>query len=115
MNIQNEAASIAADALKRADNDIETARECLYEICENHEISMYADKAIEFCSRFDTDAGEAYLKDFGGIARADDSFSDVACRIAFATLYVRSQEMLEDFNAEIEKNMEENLYEDEDA
>jgi len=52
--------------------------------------------------RSNTDAGEEWLEDCGGIAQPGDSFGQIACRIAFATLLCAAEEALSEIVEESE-------------
>ena len=82
---------------------LEFAEEHLHQSIDGHEVVIYYHKAIEFCATQDTSDGEDWLEDCGGIVQAGDTFGSIACRIAFATLLVASQEALQ----EIADNYEE--------
>jgi hypothetical protein len=101
MNLYKEAKALAAEALDQAEGDFDTAREYLHQSCDMHEVAIYYHKAIEFCAEQNTSAGEEWLEDCGGIAQAGDSFGQIACRIAFATLLCAAEEAL----YELEKEM----------
>lgn len=94
MNLYTEARQIALECLTNANGDEDTARDCIHEACDMHEVAIYYHKAIEFCASHNTQDGEEWLEDCGGIAQPGDSFGQIACRIAFATLYVAAQESL---------------------
>ena len=104
-NINKEAQYLAQDAWDSAleyglTDDIqelqEYAQERLHESCDGHEIAIYTHKAIQFCADVDTSDGEEWLDDCGGIAQDCDTFGQIACRIAFATLLVASESALQD-------------------
>ena len=105
MNLYTEARAIAQECLTKAESegDADTAREYIHQDCEFHEVAIYYHKAISFCAEQDTSAGEEWLEDCGGIAQPGDSFGQIACRIAFATLYVAAQEALEELLEEQEE------------
>jgi len=46
--------------------------------------------------------GEEWLEDCRGISQEGDSFGTIACRIAFATLYVAAQDALCELQDELE-------------
>lgn len=96
MHLYTEAKAIALEAWQESEFDLDTAMEFIHESCDGHEISIYYHKAIQFCVDQDTSDGEDWLEDCGGIAQDGDTFGSIACRIAFATLLVRSQEMLQE-------------------
>ena len=106
MNLYTEARAIAQECLTKAESegDADTAREYIHQDCEFHEVAIYYHKAISFCAEQDTSAGEEWLEDCGGIAQPGDTFGQIACRIAFATLYVAAQEALEELLEEQEEN-----------
>jgi len=60
-------------------------------------------RQLIFGANNNTDSGESYLEDCGGIAQAGDCFGQIACRIAFATLLCTC----EDYLAEIAEDHEE--------
>ena len=94
MNLYKEAEYIAQEAWEESEGDLDTAMDYVFQTCDGHECSIYYAKAIQFCVDWDTSDGEEYLEDCGGIAQKGDSFGQIACRIAFATLLVKSQEAL---------------------
>lgn len=98
----NEAQEIAAEALRESDNDFDAAREFIHQTCDGHEVAIYYGKAIQFCADHDTSDGEQWLEDCGGIAQLGDTFGQIACRIAFATLLVLAEEALAELEAEAE-------------
>lgn len=100
MNLYTEAKALATEALEQANGDYDTARDYLHEMCDGHEVAIYYHKAIQFCAEQNTDDGEQWLEDCGGIAQPGDSFGQIACRIAFATLLCAAEQAL----SEIETN-----------
>ena len=101
MHIYTEAKSIVTDALEQADGDFDAARDHLHESCDGHEVAIYYGKAIKFCAEQDTSAGEDWLEDIGGIAQPGDTFGQIACRIAFATLLCECESVLADMESEL--------------
>lgn len=99
-NLKDMAKQIAQEAWQESDGDIEYARIYATESCEGNEVSIYYGRAICFCSDVNTDAGESFLEDFGGIAQIGDSFGTIACRIAYATLYVAVMAELDEIEKE---------------
>jgi hypothetical protein len=104
MNLHKESELIAKEAWIESEFDEDTAREYIHESCDGHEIAIYYHKAIQFCSEQNTDEGEQWLEDCGGIAQPGDSFGTIACRIAFATLLCACEESLSDIIAEHEES-----------
>jgi len=104
MNLQKEARAIASEAWQESDHDKDDVRDYIFQSCDGHEISIYYGKAIEFCATQNTDDGEQWLEDCGGIAQAGDSFGNIACRIAFATLLCACEDALSDIIAEQEES-----------
>ena len=102
MNLYTEAMDIAKEALENAEGCFDTAQDYLHQTCDSHAISIYHANAIQFCATNDTSAGEQYLEDCGGIAQEGDSFGNIACRIAFATLLVAAQDALCELQDEAE-------------
>lgn len=102
MNLYLEAREIAQNALDECDGDIESAQEFIHQTCDGHEIAIYYHKGIAFCAEQNTNDGERYLEDCGGICQPSDAFGQIACRIAYATLYIKSLEALEEINSEKE-------------
>ncbi len=96
MHLYTEAKAIALEAWNESGFDIDTATDFIHESCDGHEISIYFYKGIRFCADQDTSDGEQWLEDCGGIAQDGDTFGDIACRIAFATLLVAAQEALQE-------------------
>ena len=102
MHLYTFARELAQEAIENNPGDMEAARESLFESCDGHETSIYYHKAIQFCADQDTSAGEEYLEDCGGIAQPGDSFGQIACRIAFATLLCAAEEALSEIEEESE-------------
>ena len=102
MKLYDEAMSIAKEAMENAEGCFDTAQDCIHEMCDGHEISIYCHKAIQFCADQDTSHGEEWLEDCDGISQRGDTFGMIACRIAFATLYVAAQDALCELQDEAE-------------
>ena len=102
-NLYTESKWIAEEALKIAEGDFDAAQNELHQTCESHEVAIYYHKAIQFCADNDTDDGEQWLEDCGGIAQEGDTFGKIACRIAFATLYCAAMERLQEMQEELEE------------
>ena len=100
MNLYKEAKAIAQEAWQESEFDQDAAQEFIRESCDGHEVAIYYYKAIKFCAEVDTSDGESYLEDCGSIAQAGDSFGQIACRIAFATLLCESLSCLEEIISE---------------
>lgn len=100
MNLYQEARTIAQEALNESDGDFEAARDFIHESCDGHEVAIYYGKAIQFCAEQNTSDGEQWLEDCGGIVQPGDSFGQIACRIAFATLLCAAGEALQEIEAE---------------
>ena len=94
MHLYTEARAIALEAFTASAGDLDAAHDFLHQSCDGHEIAIYYHKAITFCAEQDTDAGEEWLEDCGGIAQPGDTFGSIACRIAFATLLCAAEEAL---------------------
>jgi hypothetical protein len=103
MNLYTEARAIAQECLTNAEGDADTARDYIHADCDRHAVSIYYGRAIDFCATQDTTAGEEWLHDVGGIVQQGDSFGQIACRIAFATLYLATCEALDELIAEQEE------------
>lgn len=102
MHLYTEAKAMAQEALEQSNGDFDEARDYLHETCDGHEVAIYYHKAITFCAEQDTSDGEAWLEDCGGIVQPGDSFGQIACRIAFATLYCAAEEALGEMESEAE-------------
>lgn len=102
MNIYTEAMGIAKEALENAEGCFDTAFDYIHQTVDGHEVSIYYHKAIQFCADHDTSRGEEYLEDCGGISHDGDSFGMIACRIAYATLYVAAEDALRELEDEAE-------------
>ena len=100
MNLHLEALAIAKEALEESAGDFDAARDFIHQTCDGHEVAIYYHRAIKFCADQDTSAGEDWLEDCGGIAQPGDSFGQIACRIAFATLLCAAEEALADLESE---------------
>jgi hypothetical protein len=101
-NLYIESLDIAKQALEGSKGDFSDAQDLLHDLCDYHEISIYFHKAIQFCADVDTSEGEDWLEDCGGMAQKGDSFAQIACRIACATLYCAAQERLNELERESE-------------
>ena len=102
MNLYTEAMGIAKEALENAEGCFETAFDYIHQTVDGHEVSIYYHKAIQFCADQNTSRGEEWLDDCGGISQEGDDFGTIACRIAFATLYVAAQDALCELQDEAE-------------
>ncbi len=103
MHLHTEAKALAQESWEQCEHDIDAAMDHLHQSCDGHDVAIYYGKAIEFCATQDTIDGEYWLEDCGSLIQAGDTFGAIACRIAFATLLVRSQGIL----MEIADNYEE--------
>jgi hypothetical protein len=99
-NLHNEARDLAQAAFDEAREYGGDATDLLHQMCDGHAIAIYYGRAIDFCATNDTNDGEAWLEDCGGIAQPDDTFGAIACRIAFATLYCAAMEALNELESE---------------
>ena len=111
MNIYKECKAMALEAIEEAQRDHEeiddireAAQDYLHQSCDGLETVIYYHKAITFCAEQDTSAGEQWLEDCGGIVQPGDSFGSIACRIAFATLLCKSEEILNEILEEMESD-----------
>jgi CRP-like cAMP-binding protein len=102
MHLYTEARTIAQEALTECEGDFDAARDTLHQTCDGHEVAIYYHKAIQFCAEQNTSDGEQWLEDCGGIAQPGDSFGQIACRIAFATLLCAAEEALAELEQEAE-------------
>jgi hypothetical protein len=101
-NLYTMAKDIATEAWQESGGDLDMAQRFVQESCDGHEVSIYHYKGVQFCSLVNTSAGEEWLEDCGGIAQEGDSFGQIACRIACATLYVAALESLQEIADEKE-------------
>ena len=106
MNLYTEAKAIALEAWNESGFDLDDAMEFIHESCDGHEIAIYYGKAIEFCATQDTSDGEQWLEDCDSIVQSGDTFGSIACRIAFATLLVATQEALNEIADQHEEESE---------
>ena len=104
MHLYTEAKVIAQEAWQESRFNYDAAQEFIRESCDGHEVAIYYHKGIRFCAEVDTSDGESYLEDCGGIAQEGDSFGQIACRIAFATLLCESMSCLEEIIEEHEES-----------
>tara|TARA_R110000787_G_scaffold285246_1_gene400471 strand:- start:1075 stop:1401 length:327 start_codon:yes stop_codon:yes gene_type:complete len=100
-NLHKECKAIVLEAIEEAKRDhtdtddiMEAARDFIHESCDGHEAVIYYQKAIHLCAMNDTSDGEQWLEDCGGIAQEGDTFGTIACRIAFATMLCKCEEIL---------------------
>lgn len=101
-NLHKEARLIAKEAWNESGQDFDTATDFIHQSCDGSEVAIYFHKGIQFCADHDTSAGEEWLEDIGGIAQPGDSFGQIACRIAYATLYCACLEALAEIESESE-------------
>jgi hypothetical protein len=102
-NLQIEAEALARDAWEESEGDFDDAMEFLHQSCDGHEWAIYRNHGIKACATNDTSDGEGWLEEVnGGIAQPGDSFGQIACRIAFASLLVAAQEYLSEIERESE-------------
>ena len=105
MHLHTECEAIVSEAIEQLGTDCEDSlREFLHESCDGHEVSIYYGKGIEFCATQDTDDGEDWLEDCGGIVQPGDTFGAIACRIAFATLLCECERILTEKLEELEND-----------
>ncbi len=100
MNLYQESRAIAKEALEAELQYGEDPSEFILQSCDSHECAIYYHKAISFCAEQDTSDGESWFEDCGGIAQPGDSFGQIACRIAYATLYCATMGALEELRDE---------------
>lgn len=104
MNLYRKAQIIALEAWEESESDLDIAQELIVQAAESTEEAIYYHKGIQFCCDNNTNEGEQWIEDiYGNIAREGDSFGQIACRIAFATIYCAAMDCLH----EIEKESEE--------
>ena len=96
MHLYTEAKALALEAWQESECDLDQAQEYLHESCDGHEVAIYYHKAIQFCADQDTSDGEDYLEDCGSLVQQGDTFGQIACRIAYATLYCAAMEQLQE-------------------
>lgn len=101
-NLYTESKWIADEALKIAEGDFDAAQEELHQICDSHEAVIYYYRAIQFCANNDTSDGEYCLEECGGLVQEGDSFGQIACRVAYATLHCAATAQLEEMREEME-------------
>jgi len=103
MHLYTEAKSLALAAWNESEFDLDQAQEYLHQSCDSHEISIYYGKAIDFCATQETSDGEDYLEDCDSLVQQGDTFGQIACRIAYATLYCAATECLHDISDQHEE------------
>jgi hypothetical protein len=99
-NLYTECKAIVLEAIEEAKRDhtdtdeiMDAARDFIHQSCDGHEAVIYYHKAIRFCADHDTSDGEQWLEDCGSFNQFD-SFGMIACRIAFATMLCKCEEIL---------------------
>ena len=95
-DVLKEANHTAKEIMQECSGDRDTAFDLAHERCDSHEIANNYYKGIRFCAEHDTNDGEQWLEDCGGIAQLGDSFGQIACRIAFATLLCAVQSEIDE-------------------
>ena len=101
MNIYIKAKSIAEEAIEQVGWDEYECQEFIWQSCDSLDFVIYYGKAIEFCASHDTQRGEEFLEDTGGI-QTGDTFGGIACKIAFGEIYLASMEVLSELLEEKE-------------
>ena len=96
MHLYTEAKALALEAWNESEFDFEVAAWHVHQSCDGHEVAIYYGKAIEFCATQETSDGEDYLEDCGSLVQGGDTFGQIACRIAYATLYCAAMECLQE-------------------
>ena len=105
MHLYTKCEEIVLEAIEQLGTDCEDSlRESLHESCDGHGVSIYYGKGIEFCATQETSDGEDWLEDCGGIVQDGDSFGQIACRIAFATLLCECERILAEKLEELEND-----------
>lgn len=102
MHLYTEAKALATELLEECGGDFEEALDRAMEWIDGHEVAIYYHKAIQFCAEQNTSAGEQWLEECGGIVHDGDTFGGIACRIAFATLYVELTDVLAEMQQQAE-------------
>ena len=101
INLYHEAREIAQEAMKDFQGQDSVLASYVYhdrlcELCDSHRASFVYHEGIKFCVDVDTSRGEEFLEECGGIARDGDTFGEIACRIAYHTLYLAALDALEE-------------------
>lgn len=99
-DLTKEAESLAKEIWWECEGDMDVAQDLIHSYADGHEIAIYYGKAIHVCSVVNTDNGEEFLEECGGISQPGDTFGAIACRIAFAELYCRIQAALHEIEKE---------------
>jgi hypothetical protein len=102
MNLYTEAKAMAQEALEQVAEYGGDASDYIHQACDGHEVAIYYHKAIQFCADQNTSDGEDWLEDIGSLCKSGDTFGDIACRIAFATLYCAAMDALAELESEHE-------------
>jgi hypothetical protein len=101
MHLYTECKAIVLEAIDQVGHDEDAIQEFLHQSCDGHEVAIYYGKAIEFCYTQDTNDGEYWLDELGAV-KPGDTFGSIACRIAFATLFVTCERIYNDIVEELE-------------
>jgi len=102
MNLYQTARDLAEEALLESGDDLDDAMDFLHQSVDGLEDVIYYHRGIQFCADNDTSDGEQYLDDCGGISQDGDTFGQIACRIAYATILCAAQEQLYEMHKESE-------------
>ena len=103
MNLYTEAKRIAQDAIEESREYGGDASDYIHQYCDGHEMAIYYGKAIQFCADHDTSDGEEWLEGIDSLCKAGDTFGQIACRIAFATLYCAAMDVLAELESEADE------------
>jgi hypothetical protein len=96
MNLYKEAKAIVSDAIDEVGIDRDDLQDFIHQSVDGHESVIYYGKALDLCANNNTNEGEQWLEDCGGIVQTGDSFGAICCRIAFATILCACMEVLEE-------------------
>jgi hypothetical protein len=84
------------------------------EIVDGHEYVIYYSHAWKLCAENNTEEGETYLEETGGI-NLDKGIDGLICLLSYATILCEVQDQFEDWFAEYEQKIQEELEQAEEA
>lgn len=93
-NIDQRIKEMASEIIEQSDT-LDDAMDLCHEYADSLDTVIYYHKAIQFCANENTERGESFIDDTGGFGECK-TFSEIACQLAFAEIYCRLQEQVQE-------------------
>jgi len=98
-DVEYEAKRMADLAWEKSGQDRSSARNYIHGMCARLEVSICTKSALRFCCGHDISEGEEYIAEYGGIYLS--SFSNLACEVAYGTMYRTALKYLYQFDPDL--------------